>query len=171
MRSQLKGESDESYSLESFVRQNSFCRFKLSKIMKQMPDFSIFVDYQNKATRLAPRKTGGALNNRKKGTSFHLLEENAMTVQFSQMFFRAHPLSKTFVKHTNQLIASGLVTALEDFRSFIERISRKEENHQNPRSLTMSHLGVCFIAILICLAVSCFVFFIECFGNYLTSTR
>lgn len=90
-------------------------------------------------------------------SSLHLLDENSATVLVSVAFKRASGLKHVFMRKIDELITGGLLNEIED-----KKVNIKKDENEEARPLTMDHLGVCFIAIMVCLGLSCVVFVAEC---------
>jgi hypothetical protein len=93
--------------------------------------------------------------------SVYLLDENSATLHYSLAFNRSNPYNRIFNKKIDQLISGGLVLKFEQIRTSYHRRQPKQEDSQEPQILTVQHLEICFIAIMICLGLSCLVFMIE----------
>jgi spore germination protein GerM len=99
-----------------------------------------------------------------KDSSLYFLEENLATYPHCFIFPKFHPFNKVFIKKINQLISSGLVEKLANTEVF--KLEKKQNDEQQPRPLTMDHVGVCFVAIMICLGLSFVVFTVEYLIKY-----
>jgi hypothetical protein len=95
--------------------------------------------------------------------SFYLLDEDTATFHFSLLFFRASMYRKIFFKKVDQMISSGLVQRIETRMNQVAYEEKQKVEASTPQQLTMEHLGICFLAILICLALSFLVFVAERF--------
>jgi hypothetical protein len=134
--------------------------------MTEMPDYSIFSDYANKLTQLVLRQATSTFLSQQanKATSVHLLDENTATFHFSLMLPRPNSANKLFFQIVDQLLSGGLIQKLEADRNFVP-LSHKQLEEESPQQLTMNHLGICFAVIMICLALCCIVFLVECLTN------
>jgi hypothetical protein len=92
-------------------------------------------------------------------TPLHFVDENIATLHAAMMFSRRNLWNEIFIKKIDQLIDSGVVQKLEKERNAVVKYDR--ENQQEPEVLTIDHIGIGFVAVLICLGVSCIVFVLE----------
>jgi hypothetical protein len=122
------------------------------------------VDHANKISFVVIRKEtqlGHALNT-DKPTSLNFIEENLITDHFCLLLVKSSPLNKIINRKIDQLLQAGIIQKFENER--FEAIKRldKSDNDDIAQVLTLEHLGLCFIAIMIMLALSCVVFVVEC---------
>jgi hypothetical protein len=97
------------------------------------------------------------------------LKQNANTFVYSQCFDRRNHINEIFLRKIEQLMTSGVTKKLEDdTREILKRAKTKADENEGPKQLTFDHLGLCFVAIAICLALSCIVFVLECLTKYFT---
>jgi hypothetical protein len=157
--------------------QSKLCvhfRFKNTMPLPEVYDETIFAQHENKLTTLYYRNRYNARKAQpgNEGLSIHLLDEDTVTLQFSLMTFRYNPLNKNFLEKIDQLITGGIVEhGLESDNSIghskTRLNSKTKVEDKKPEPLKMDHLGVCFAAILICLGLSCVVFFMEFLSKHL----
>jgi Fe2+ transport system protein B len=104
--------------------------------------------------------------------SLYLLEENVATVHYSISLKKASFLNKAINRQIDLLISSGIVQKFESERLKEIAKSKRREKERAAESksevLTMDHLGICFVAILICLGISFVVFLGEFIVHYFT---
>jgi hypothetical protein len=100
-------------------------------------------------------------------SSLHLMEKDITTFHYSLWFLKGSPLSKVVNKKVGQLLQAGIIQKSENERFEAVKQAAKHKDEENAELLTMDHLGLCFIAIMICLGLSCIVFAIECLTGYL----
>jgi hypothetical protein len=100
-----------------------------------------------------------------KVSSFHLLDENFATIHFSMLFGRSNPLNIVFIRKIDQLLSGGLLLKHNNYEIFYHPSQQEEE--QVPKKLTMDHLGICFVAVTVCLGLSCIAFMIELLRAYI----
>jgi hypothetical protein len=130
-------------------------------------DYTDFAEPENKLTFTTFRNGGKTwmLQKTNAASSLHLLEENTATLH-SCLLFPYNLPSKTFIKKIDQMITSGLVARILKKEYAVYR-DTKHDDTQEAQPLNMDHLGICFIAIMICLGICCAVFMIECLARYL----
>jgi hypothetical protein len=155
--------SSHNHKFYSLVQRH---RMKLLLVVEDIPDIDVFAEYQNKVTMLTLRKAFHilVLQDAKKIPSLHLIDDNMPTIHFSLMFFKPNSMNKIFISTIDRLFESGFVKHFEASRNFVH--GKTFLNDQEPQVLSMDHLGVCFVAITIFLALSCVVFIIECLKKY-----
>jgi hypothetical protein len=143
-----------------------FFRFKHSQQVGEPPTTALG-EPANKLTMAVLRKEfkSGSLRLSNEKFSFHLLDEDSVTLHFCLIFPRSEPLNQIFFKKVDELISSGIVSHFEEQES-IAGVQPARHRDQEAQPLTMDHLGVCFAIILICLGLSCVVFLIECLTKY-----
>jgi hypothetical protein len=124
-------------------------------------DFSVFAEYENKVTMITLRKFMqiALLQSANKVSSVYFINENTATMHFSLMFPKLNPLNKIFISTIDRLIESGHVLQFERNWNFVD--GSRLLNEQQPQVLTMDHIGVCFVAIMVFLGLSCVVFVLE----------
>jgi hypothetical protein len=124
----------------------------------------ISVEHANKISFIVMRKDtqlARALTT-DKPTSCHFIEEDLLTDHFCLYLEKSSPLNKIINRKIDQLLQAGIIQKFEDERfEAIKRVD-KSDHEEIARVLTLEHLGLCFIAIMIMLALSCVVFVIEC---------
>jgi hypothetical protein len=103
-------------------------------------------------------------------SSFHFLEQNFFMVSHNFLLKIGDPMNKIINKKITQLIEGGIVQKLEKDR-FTEIKKRKRDIiNATPQpdvgKLTLEHLGLSFLAILICLSLSFVVFLLECVTGF-----
>jgi uncharacterized protein YqgQ len=127
------------------------------------------MEHSNKIARLVLRKE--ALNDlsilNRDTSSLHFLGETIATFHFSLYFKKRSPYNKVVNKKIGQLLQAGIIQKSENERFEASKRAAKHKDEENAEILTMDHLGLCFIAIMICLGLSCIVFAIECLTGYL----
>jgi hypothetical protein len=125
-------------------------------------DNSIFAEHKNKLTMLKLRQKYKFILAIRKiaDPSLHLLDTNTATLHYSLLFYSVHFLTSRFLKKVDELTLSGIIQKLEKNHNTAEVGMNIEE--PEAQKLTMEHLGICFVAILICLVLSCVVFAVEC---------
>lgn len=77
------------------------------------------------------------------------------------------PFNKVFKRKINELISSGMVEYMMNAR----KPRPPEKVDEGPKQLTMSHLGICFITIVIFLVISIVVFIGEICIHYSLTTK
>lgn len=104
--------------------------------------------------------------------SLYVLEEDVATVHYSISLKKASFLNKAINRQIDLLISSGIVQKFESERLKEVAKTKKREKERAAESksevLTMDHLGICFVAILICLGISFVVFLGEFIVHYFT---
>jgi hypothetical protein len=127
-------------------------------------------DHKNKLTFIAFRKVSNTIMSQqsKKGISIHFLDENTLTYHFSLMFAVPNSKNKIFIKKIDQIITAGLAQKVEVGQESVDREAKIDAKFE-PQPLTMDHLGVCFIVIIVCLALCCVVFLAEVLMRRLTN--
>jgi hypothetical protein len=71
-------------------------------------------------------------------------------------------MNKVINRKIDQLLQSGIIQKFEKERlSAMDQVG-KSDHEEIAQVLKMKHLGICFTAIMILLALSCVVFLIEC---------
>jgi hypothetical protein len=124
----------------------------------------IFVEHANKISFVVYRKgtlLWSALMS-DKPTSLHFIEEDFLTDHFCLYLEKSSPLNKIINRKIDQLLQAGIIQKFEDERFEATKRVSKSDNEEIAQMLTLEHLGLCFIAIMILLALSCVVFVIEC---------
>jgi hypothetical protein len=131
--------------------------------IEEIPEDRIIGELANKVTRPVFRKQANVdmFWFSAHETSFYLVNEDTATFHFSLMFFRANMFRKIFFKKVGQMISSGLVQRIETRMNQAAYEGKQKVKQSTPQQLTMNHLGICFLAILICLALSFLVFIAE----------
>jgi hypothetical protein len=134
-------------------------------------EFNLLADHSNKISMFVTRKE---LQNKfsinlNKPTSVHLSDENLVTFHVSIWFKKGSPLNKVISTKIGQLLQGGIIQKFESER--FENVTRaakqkEEEREETPKKLTMDHLGLCFIAIMICLGLCIVVFVIEYLSQF-----
>lgn len=104
--------------------------------------------------------------------SLYFLEENIVTYHYSIFLHKGSFLNRAINKQIDLLISSGIVQKFESERmKEVAKAARREKEkaaESKSEVLTMDHLGICFVAILICLGISFVVFLAEIMVHYLT---
>jgi hypothetical protein len=131
-------------------------------------NFSTYMEHSNKMSRFILRQeTLNFHSNLNSGTSsLYFMEENFAIFHFSLYFLKESPLNKVVNKKIGQLLQAGIIQKSEEERLEAVKRAAKHKDEENAEILTMDHLGLCFIAILICLGFSCIVFAAECLIGY-----
>jgi uncharacterized protein YqgQ len=131
-------------------------------------DATDFAEHSNKISWLTRRReTENVLANaNEKRSSIGFIDENLMEFRYALLLKKRSPMNEIINRKIGQLLQSGIIQHLEKNRfGAIKKIAaaaKDEENSQeDAEQLTMEHLGLCFFAVLIGLALSCFVFAIE----------
>lgn len=102
------------------------------------------------------------------------IKDDIITVHMS-MFLKKHSrMNKVLNTKIDQLIQSGIMQRLIEaqFAKSTDVTKKEKEDDKKddvPEQLTMEHLELCFVTILICLAVSCVAFFYEVLIGLLSS--
>lgn len=132
----------------------------------ELPPDESFAEYQNKMTVLELRKKikSGMDLSGNTSPSIYILDQDMATLHFSLLFTRGKPWNKVFSKYVDLLVSSGIVAHLE--AEFDQTV--KHDDNQEPQTLTMNQLGVCFLLIVGFWGFSCIVFVGECIFGYLT---
>jgi hypothetical protein len=125
---------------------------------------NIFIDHANKISFIVIRKET-QLNSARitdKPTSLHYIEHDLLTQHFCLLLVKSNPMNKIINRKIDQLLQTGIIQKFENER--FERVKRldKSDNDEIAQVLKLEHLGVCFIAIMIMLALNSVVFVIEC---------
>jgi spore germination protein GerM len=102
--------------------------------------------------------------NSSKESSLHLLDENFVTFHICLVLPRGEHLNPTFMKQIDRLTTSGLVQKFEKEKNLVNTRATHGDD-EDPRPLTMDHLGVCFIAVMIFLCLSLVIFTVECLSR------
>ena len=129
-------------------------------------DESSFTEHSNKMSRLTLRtNTLNLLSEDQRSSggtfSFYLSDENLATFYYTLYLKKSSPLNAMINRKIDQLLQAGIIQKFEQDRlESLRRAAPPQE--ENATILTMDQLGICFIAVLICLGFSCFVFAIEC---------
>jgi hypothetical protein len=133
--------------------------------VEDIPAGWIFGEFSNKVTMPVFRKQANVDRfwYSAPNPSFYLLDEDTATFHFSLLFFRANVFRKIFFKKVGQMISSGLVQRIENKMNQVAYKGKQNVEPSTPQQLTMEHLGICFLAILVCLALSFLVFVAERF--------
>ena len=122
--------------------------------MTEYPHESVFAEPANKMTKITALKLMKNFYREKSITSpsLHLVQQNLATMPFSLVLIRYKPLNKIIFETIDHLISAGIAQRI--------KLNNPPTNNEesDPRPLTMDHLGVCFIAIAICWALSTVVF-------------
>jgi hypothetical protein len=132
-----------------------------------MPDMRVFADFENKMTFAMLREDAKfyfSLNTNR-APSIHFVDENSATLHYSLTFPRYDPYKKIFFKKLDQLIEAGWIQWIQELQKYVFSRNVKKDEDQGPTQLTLDHLGVCFIAIMACLALACLVFILERFAG------
>jgi hypothetical protein len=133
----------------------------------ELPNISIISEPKNKLTLFTLREQAKTwmLQQSNVASSLHFLEENTATLHFCLLFPHSVP-SSLFIKKIDQMMSSGLVQRLRKQENEVHR-DTKHDKDEKKLSLSMDHLGICFIVVMSCLGICCVVFVIECLANYL----
>jgi hypothetical protein len=133
--------------------------FRIHRLLNltQFPDHSVFAEPANKLTTLTSPNFQKRLfqNASNDSPSLYWLDKNLATMHFSLFLRRSNPWNKVFFAKIDQLISAGIAQRLKP------DVSTRKEEDPPARPLSMDHLGVCFIVVVICLALSCVVFAVE----------
>jgi hypothetical protein len=130
-------------------------------------DYAAFTEHSNKFSALLHRKLFRATVTSASGKKpfFDYIEEDILTLHFSILLKKHNPLNRVFNTKIDQLVQSGIVQHLVAGQfAHSKKVTDKqneEEKHEIPEQLTMEHFEFCFYAVLIGLALSCFVFLLE----------
>jgi hypothetical protein len=132
-------------------------------------NFSTYMEHSNKISRMMLRKESVNQQTIFKGgtSSMYFLKEDIITFYYSFLFKKGSPLNKVVNRKIGQLLQGGIIQKAEEERFEASKRAAKYKDEDNPEILTMDHLGLCFIAIMICLGLGCIVFAIECLTGYL----
>jgi hypothetical protein len=135
--------------------------------------YHTYAEYQNKVTTLVFRKDAKLRMRLLKTNSqlVFLLDENTATFHYCLKFSRFEPKSRIFIKKVNEQLPSGIIQKLEKDGYNIDSVSELTGQVQEgePEKLTIEHLTLCFAAIMICLALCCAVFLIECLTSFVNN--
>jgi hypothetical protein len=148
-------------------------KFPMRKLTIFNKDLELFAEYKGRMSFLGPRNLidDGILRLNRKKPFFGYIEEEFMTLHLS-MFLKKHsPMNRVFNKKIDQLIEAGIVNHLLAAQFAISTDVKNEEKEREKQDdaaeqLTMEHLDLCFIAVLIGLALSCIAFLFEVLMGY-----
>jgi hypothetical protein len=139
-------------------------------------DATDFAEHSNKISWLTRRREAENLmaNDNEKRSSIGFIDENLMEFRNALLLLKQSPVNEIINRKIGQLLQSGIIQHLEKNRfaatKKVAAAAKDEENSQDDaEQLTMEHLGLCFYAILIGLALSCFVFAFERLVEFLSS--
>jgi hypothetical protein len=97
-----------------------------------------------------------------KKSSLHFIGEDLTTLSISFVLKKSSPMNKVINRKIDQLLQAGIIQKFEKERfGAMDRVG-KSDHEEIAEVLTMQHLGLCFAAIMIMLALCCVVFVIEC---------
>jgi hypothetical protein len=135
---------------------------KLAIEVEKMPETRAFLEHDNKLTMMKNRIDAKIVKETSTVTKapLSMLDENLATLHYSLMFDSSDALQMSLPKKLDEMISTGWIQKINENRS-IAGAQKIEDELQEARPLTLDHLGVCFIAILICLGFSLAVFLIE----------
>jgi hypothetical protein len=127
-------------------------------------NLQILVNHEYKISLMTVRKEVlnilASLSDKK--SSIHFIEEDLMTLPISFVLKKSSPMNKIINRKIGQLLQAGIIQKFEKERfGAMDRVG-KSDHEEIAQVLTMQHLGLCFAAIMIMLALSCVVFVIEC---------
>jgi uncharacterized protein YqgQ len=135
-------------------------------------DIQIFSDHLNRGSAFTMRKEMGNkfAVDLDAAPSVYFLDENLATFMFSIFLKKSSRMNKVINRKIDQLIQSGIVQKLEDYRLKAIKLAEARRNdeaaQQKAKILTMDHLGLCFVIIAICWGISFVVFLLECVVGY-----
>lgn len=115
-----------------------------------------FFEPANKQTMLNYRKISTIASSfDPRNQTLQFVEKTQATEHFSIFFWKGRPWNAIFIEKIDQLLSAGIIQRL------IPKARDKDKEEFEPRPLSMDHLGVCFVAIVICWAACCVVFVLE----------
>jgi hypothetical protein len=138
-------------------------------------DDEILSEHSNKISKIYLRKYVNDFISSETGKKpvFGWIEKDLLSVHMSMMLIKHSRMNRIFNIKIDQLIESGivqhLVTAEFANSSKVVEKQKEEEKQKIPEKLTMEHLELCFYAVLIGLALSCFVFVFELLIGFFSS--
>jgi hypothetical protein len=131
-------------------------------------DEVIFAEHSNKISLLTMRREAenSMANDNEKRSSIGFIDEKLLEFRFTLLLKKRNPMNEIINRKIGQLLQSGIIQHLEKNRfGAIKKIAASAKDEENAQEeaeqLTMEHLDLCFYAVLIGLALSCFVFAIE----------
>lgn len=150
-------------------------KFPMNKLNILNKDLELVAEYKNKISFLGPRNwiDDAILSHSRKNPFIGYIEEEFMTLHLS-MFLKKHsPMNRVFNRKIDQLFEAGIVKHLlaaqfANSTDVTNEEKEKEKQDDVAEQLTMEHLDLCFIAVLIGLALSCIAFLFEVLIGYFT---
>ena len=135
---------------------SSFLRIHRVTGVTEYPALSAFAEPANKLTKMVYQSRSEPRISSDSNT-FNLVQQNLFTRHLCLVLFPNKPWNKIILETIDHLISAGIAQGIE----YKESPDDKREDDLQPddlKPLTMDHLGVCFIIIAICWALSIVVF-------------
>jgi hypothetical protein len=122
------------------------------------------VDHENKFSYITNLKESqnelASISDKK--SSVYYIEEDLATLHYAMSLKKSSPMNKVINRKIDQLLQAGIIQKFEKERfGSLDRVEKSDHEEVN-QMLTLEHLGICFVAIMMLLALSCVVFVIEC---------
>jgi hypothetical protein len=146
-----------------------------SELDKDGIDPKTFAEHSNKMSLLTIRKNfeeGIAKETFIRSSIGFIDDEYATDVRVSLILKKQSRLSKIIHRKIGQLLQSGIIQHFEQSQAVKKLAAQEKEevkSREHAKQLTMEHLRLCFVAILIGLVLSCYVFAIERLVGFLSS--